>query len=213
MKKTLCALGAVSALALAATAAHAETQNFSLSGFTKVHSSAGTTVVVEVGGDYAVRAEGSAEALERLKVDVNGKTLEIGRKSKFFGGWGSNNNVTVYVSLPAIEGVGASSGSELNVTGIDASDFSASVSSGAEATLAGECGDIDASGSSGAVLDAEGLECSDVTVSVSSGAELSVFASDSVSASASSGGEVTVYGNPTQKSVNKSSGGSVKIKD
>jgi len=213
MKKTLGVIGAVSALAFVATAANAETQSFSLSGFSKVHSSAGTTVIVEVGGAYSVRAEGSATALERLKVEVDGDRLEVGRKNKFFGGWGKDGNVTVYVSLPELAGIGASSGSELTATGVDASSFSASVSSGAEATVSGECGDSDVSGSSGAVLDAEDLHCADVDVSVSSGASLKVFASNSVDASASSGGAISVYGTPETKSVSKSSGGSVRIRD
>ncbi len=207
---TLALTGAATMLALGA--AHAESNSYDLSGFTVVEASAGVDVEITVGGDYAVRAEGDADALEHLRIELDGETLEIGRENRrgFFSGM-RRGKVTVYVSTPSLNGVSVSSGADLEASGIDAGDFSASVSSGADAELSGTCGKLKADGSSGADLDAENLQCTDVAASVSSGADLIVYASQSINASASSGGDVVVFGDPQNTNVSKSSGGGVSI--
>lgn len=216
MKKVLTGVltaGAVSALAI--TAAQAETQTYDLSGFSVIDASAGVDVEVTVGGDFSVRAEGSAEDLERLRLERRGDALEIGR-SRDRGGWfqmGRRWDVTVYVTMPSMTGVDVSSGADVKASGIDAGRFSASVSSGADAELSGTCDTIEADGSSGADLDARDLRCANAVADVSSGADLIVYASESVEADASSGGDVSVYGAPKTTNIDKSSGGGVSIRN
>lgn len=212
MNKTIFT-AACAASMLAAGAAHAETRNYDFTGFTSVHASAGVDVEIKVGGDYAIRAEGDASALERLRVKLDGDTLEVGRESSGFFGGGFKGKLTVYVTTPALEGVSSSSGADLSATGIDAGDFEVSVSSGADAELSGTCGSLKADGSSGADLDAEDLKCTDAVADASSGADLTIYVSQSLTADASSGGDITVYGGPKNTDIDKSSGGDVSIRD
>lgn len=206
------AAGAASVFAV--SAAHAETRTFDLRGFTVVEASAGVDVTVAVGEDYSIRAEGESEALDRLRLELDGDALEVGRvNDRGFFSFGRKWNVSVYVTTPSLTGAEASSGADLSVTGIDASEFSASVSSGADATLSGTCGVIEASGSSGADLNARELKCSNAVADVSSGADLTLYATESVEADASSGGDITVYGGAKNTDIDKSSGGGVTIKD
>lgn len=210
--KFFIAAGAASLSALAF--AHAETQSYDFSGFTYLDTSAGVDVEVTVGGAYSIRAEGEPEALERLRIERDGDTLEIGRvRDRSFFSPGRKWRVTVYVSMPELNGVDASSGSDVTATGIDAGEFRASVSSGADADLRGRCSTIKADGSSGADLEAEGLECENAIADVSSGADLTLYASQSLEADASSGGDITVYGGPKNTNIDKSSGGDVHIRD
>ncbi len=195
--------------ALSATAAQADTQTYEFSGFSRITTSAGVEVEASVGDSYSVRAEGSKDSLDRLEIKQRGETLRIGRDGALFKmRWKSP---IVYVTLPSIEEVEASSGSELSVRGIDAGDFSASVSSGAELYLEGRCDELRASASTGAELEAENLECRDVRVSVSTGAEAEVYASESIDASASTGGDIDVSGSPQERNISKSLGGDVDI--
>lgn len=212
MNKTIFT-AACAASMLAVTAAHAEIRNYDFTGFTRVDASAGANVEITVGGDYAVRAEGDATALERLRVKLNGNKLEIGRQNSGFFSGGAKGKLTVYVTLPALEGVSSSSGADLSATGIDAGAFEVSVSSGADAALSGTCGSLKAEGSSGADLDAQDLKCTDAVAKVSSGADLTIYASQSLIADASSGGDITVYGGPKNTDIDKSSGGDVSIRD
>ncbi len=198
-------------VALASTSANAETRAFNFDGFSQVGASAGVSVEITAGADYSVRAESNKVGLDDLKITKKGDTLNIGRnKTKFFK---RRSDISVYITMPALEGVRASSGSEIEATGIDADKFSVSVSSGADVSLAGQCADISASVSSGSDLDGEDLRCHKASVTASSGADASIYASEKVTASASSGGDVDVYGGPEIREINKSSGGRVSMRN
>ena len=207
-------VGVGAASLLAVSAAQAETKTYDFSGFTGIDASVGVDVEVSVGGDYSVRAEGDAEELERLRIERRGEALKIDRNRK--GGWFQFNrrgDLTVFVTMPALEEVEVSSGAGVTAESINADRFRVSVSSGADASLSGTCDTIEADGSSGADLNAEDLRCANAIADVSSGADLTVYASDSVEADASSGGSIRVYGEPQSTDISKSSGGSVSIRN
>ncbi|MCB2098495.1 MAG: head GIN domain-containing protein [Parvularculaceae bacterium] len=207
MKRLLLATIASAALA---TPAFAETQSFDLSGFTRVSASAGTTVNVTVGGDYSVVAESSAKGLERLRVEVKGDELQIGRKHKTMS-WGRGVEVVVNVTLPALSGMDVSSGAELDATGVDAGSFDIDASSGGSLDVTGRCDALNVDVSSGGDIDARGLECRTAVADASSGGSADIYASESIIGDASSGGSIDVYGKPKNVNKDTSSGGSVSI--
>ncbi|WP_428407958.1 head GIN domain-containing protein [Hyphococcus sp.] len=214
MTRTIAIIAAAGAASVSALSlAYADTQSYDFSGFTMIDASAGVDVEVTVGGAYSVRAEGEAEALERLRIERDGDALEIGRThDRSFFSPGRKWQVTVYVTMPELNGVDVSSGADVKASGIDAGDFNASVSSGSDAVLSGRCRTITADGSSGADLDARELKCENAVADVSSGADLIVYATESLEADASSGGDITVYGSPKNTNIDKSSGGGVSIR-
>lgn len=196
--------------AVLATPAFAETKSFDLAGFTRVSASAGTTVNVTVGGDYSVVAESSGEGLDRLRVEVKGDQLEIGRRHRTMS-WGRGTRVVVNVTLPALSGLDVSSGASLEASGVDASDFEIGASSGGDLEVTGRCNALTVDVSSGGSIDARGLECRTAVADASSGGSADIFASESVTGDASSGGSIDVYGQPKKISKDTSSGGSVSI--
>lgn len=207
---TLLAVAGVGIFAGAtALAAFADEQNFSFSDFDSVEASAGVDVVLRQ-GNYSVRAEGSEKALERLKVEKRGDTLHIGRRNTSGFNWSSGGSVTVTVSAPGYTAISASSGSDVSGSGLNLTDVSVSVSSGADMELAGSCEELTVSVSSGSDFDGEDLHCQNVTASASSGADANVWAARSLVGSASSGGDIDVYGEPESITKNTSSGGSVR---
>ena len=105
----------------------------------------------------------------------------------------------------------SSSGSGLNIEA-DATRIDCDASSGANMTLKGICKNTYANASSGSNINATHLESITVKAGVSSGANIKVYATNSLDANASSGGSIHCEGNPEQKSISKSSGGSVHIK-
>ncbi len=203
--------GAAAVLAFLATPAFAETQNFNLSGFKRVAASAGTSVNVTVGADYSVTAQSTSEGLEKLRVEVKGDELQIGRKRNMRS-WGKGAEMTITVTMPALEAASVSSGADIDITGVDAGAFSLSASSGGSLDIAGRCDALSVSVSSGGDIDAEKLECRSGSATASSGGSAEIFASESVNGSASSGGSVDVYGAPKTVNKNTSSGGSVDVK-
>lgn len=135
----------------------------------------------------------------------------------------------VYLSAPTINGIKATSGSDVVTENIITADtFDASTSSGADARIQvnaetvntssssgadlrikGTANYHNASASSGSSIRAYGLESKNVTVKVSSGADIDIHATQSLNAKASSGGDIDFRGNPKKVNKKKSSGGSI----
>ncbi|WP_332702094.1 head GIN domain-containing protein [Devosia sp.] len=240
---TVLALAATMGMTMS-TAAFAQSRDFDLTGFDRVDIATGLDARVTLGDSFSVSAQSrSQDALDNLRLTVEDGVLQARFEQSFLdfiirGGLvgmllSSGNAVTVDITLPALAGVSASSGADVDLPGIradqldlDASsgaDISASdavlghvkiaSSSGADIELSGTAETVDAEASSGAGIDAEDLVASTVTVAASSGASLSVHATASLRAEASSGGDIGVSGNPATREVDESSGGDVNFDD
>ena len=211
MKTSVLLSSAVFVSAFIASPAFAETKTYALADFTRVSASAGVSVDVTAGADYAVVATSSGEGLERLDIKVVNGELKIGRKPMKGFRWKRGDEVLVKVSLPALEALDVSSGASVDAVGVDAGAFAIDVSSGASVDIVGRCDALTVDVSSGGSVDAETFECRTANASASSGGSADIFASESVNGDASSGGSIDVSGSP--KTVNKdtSSGGSVDV--
>lgn len=196
---------------LLATPAFAETKSFDIKGFTRVSASAGTSVTVDVGGDYSIVAESTAKGMERLRVELVDDELQIGRKHRTMS-WGRSDNVRVKITMPSVKGLDVSSGAALSVAGVDAAALDLDASSGGSLDVAGRCDALNADVSSGGDIDAQALLCRTANASASSGGGADIYASESVNGDASSGGDIDVYGSPKNVSKDTSSGGDVSVK-
>ena len=105
----------------------------------------------------------------------------------------------------------ASSGADIELE-LDVKELTCSSSSGSDIDLKGVCDKIDASSSSGSDINAEDLKAKHVIADSSSGSDISIHASESIKADASSGADIEYSGNPKDKDIEKSSGGSVRGK-
>lgn len=196
------------ALAMACTGtAFAEPRNHS--GFTRVDASAGTDVEVTVGQGFSVDVSGPGA--DRVITRVSGQTLVVERRRGF--SFGPGRSAQVRVTMPRVEGLSASSGSDLVATGVNGGDLTLDSSSGADLRVSGRCASFVADVSSGADIHAQELRCENGSVDASSGADARVFASGRLNVDASSGGGVVAYGNPNIGSVDLSSGGSLRRAD
>ena len=233
MKQTLaitaCAL-ALPGLALAAT------RPYEAGTFDEVSVAAGVDVDITVGPTRSVVAETRSSSFDDLRISVQGRTLRIDRTPRsWFSNWFSWNRTRyqVHVATPALRALTASSGSDVDVKGRLAGDFSVTASSGSDVEvagigggnvkvnsssgsdveLAGSCIALDAEASSGSDLDAKDLRCENVSLQVSSGSDISVAATKRVSGRASSGSDVVVHGKPALVQVEKSSGADLTVRD
>lgn len=210
-RRALCAAN-ISSLLFSASAALADEKTYDLRDFDSIAVSAGVTAEINVGPDYSVRAESTAEGLERLEIRLKGSELQIGREhDRFF--WRRHEDVTVYVTLPALNALDASSGSQARASGVNAGNFVVDASSGANVDISGRCRSLTIDVSSGADVEAADLECESATADASSGASAEIFASESVIADASSGASIRIYGGPDKVNTDTSSGGGVNLID
>jgi hypothetical protein len=204
-------------------------QNRTVGAFNAIKVSAGIDVYLEPGTQEKVEVVGDQREMEEIITETQNGTLHIYRKGKFGFNFNFHNHCAVYVTATALNGVDASSGSEIKSSGtfkgseckISASSGSeislnleydklmADSSSGSEINLKGKTGKLSVSVSSGSEIKAYELTARVVQADASSGGEACVSAVSELHANASSGGDINYKGNPQVVDVDKSSGGSV----
>jgi hypothetical protein len=238
-KVTPFALAATASLLLS-TAAFAQSKTFALEGFDRIDIATGLDAQVTLGESFSVTAQSrSLDALDHLQVELDGGTMTARFEQSFIdfiisGGlvgqlFNSGNAITLEVTVPALAGVTASSGADVELTGmtserleLDASsgaDIAArdavigeailAASSGATIEIGGTADTVQAEASSGSDIYADGLVSRNATAQASSGANIAVHATAGVRAQASSGGDVDIHGNPATRDIDESSGGDV----
>ncbi|MCF6328853.1 MAG: DUF2807 domain-containing protein [Henriciella sp.] len=223
-------LAASTAALVLAAPAMAETRNYDVSPFDGLEVSAGINVNFETGGTQSVLVENKTGDFDDIIVEVTGGKLVLKRPRKI--GWGKRPRYSVTVSAPRLNSVEASSGAEATGSGLSGEQVRIETSSGADADIteidavkvtlhsssgsdldaSGTCDSVSAHSSSGSGLDAGELVCRLGEADASSGSDLTIYASEGVDADASSGASVNVLGAPTDADIEKSSGGSVRIR-
>jgi hypothetical protein len=196
--------------------------------FTKISVSRGLNVEVKQGEKVEVSVEADNNLLSHIITKVVGQTLEISTDENIY----SAKKKIVYVTMPTIEGLETSSGSNLSTQStikgnslfISASSGSlinvsaefdsilSDASSGSTISLAGKALKLSTDSSSGSSLNANNLIANDVKSQASSGSSTSVQAQVSLTATASSGSSINYSGIAKNVVKNTSSGGSVSSK-
>lgn len=209
--KYLTNLIAAGVLIVAAPALAEESRSFELPEFDRIDVSAGVMLVATVGETQSVLVKTNHGNFKDFEIEVEDGELNISREWNRLSWHGSKSDYKVIVTVPHLNGLEASSGSHARIMKIDATRFDIDASSGAHMTIDGRCENCFVDLSSGADLDAKDLICNEANIDVSSGGHGKLTVRDAVDGDASSGGHVSVYGNPRQVSLDKSSGGRIKI--
>lgn len=197
--------------------------------FTAVKVSQGINLFLSQGDTVSIITEADENIQDLLVTEQENGVLKI----YFTEQVGKVAAKNVYVTMPEISKINASSAADVktktlissdNLT-VDASsgaDIDAEInaaklycesSSGADIDLTGNCGTADFHASSGADIDAKDLNSENASAKASSGADISIFVKTSLSADASSGGDISYYGNPEKIDINTSSGGDITKKN
>jgi hypothetical protein len=197
----------IAAASLAACSpALAESRTYNLAGFDAVKASAGVNVILKQGA-FAVRADGTDRALDRLDVSVQGGVLRITHKSDM-NMFGFGRSAVVTVTAPAYASIAASSGSDVSGADLRFDALKASSSSGADLELSGSCRSLSLSAGSGADFVARGLTCTSITAEVSGGGDADLSgACETLEASASGGADFGGAGLKCRDAVVRASGG------
>lgn len=204
-------LTAFGAAALSGGVASAQdVQQLDLTGFDRINAGGGYQLVVEVGESWSVTLDGDSDDFDEIEASVDGDELVLRQHQRMFRGRRALD-VTVRVTLPAINAVDFHRGVESEITGIAADAFSVDVSTGAEVELSGTCGTLDVDLSTGGSLQARFLECQSVDVEASTGAEGRLFAGERAEVHASMGASVRVFGSPSDREAQSSMGGEIRF--
>lgn len=188
---------------------------FQVGAFEKVALEGPHDVVVSVGGQPSVRAEGDAEALERLDIRVENGALKIGTRRESEGWFRRHRGgVTVYVTAPSLSGASIGGSGDLRIDRVEAQRFAASIAGSGDieiGALRARQADFDIAGS-GAIrasgqaeqaslsiagngdLALAGLRTRRASVSIAGSGDVALQASEAVEGSIVGSGDINVRG-------------------
>ena len=196
--------------------------------FTKIKVSTGLDLYITQGSSTEITVEADENLQDIIITEVNKGVLKVYSEKNI---WKAKSR-KVYVTLETLEGISATSGSDVYTKGtlkvndisvsstsgadirmsLDANSVTSSATSGSDIEISGTANNHDSSATSGASIDAYDLRSKNVTVRVTSGADINIYASESITAKATSGGDIDFKGNPTKVNKKESSGGDVSAK-
>lgn len=208
MRKFL--MGATAAVLATGMAAAQDSRDVDVEAFDSIDAGGGMRLVVTVGEAHSVRLTGDADDFDDVEISVRRGELNIDQDTGWFGRR-HGLDVTVEVTLPAVDELDMGRGISAEVSGVSAGELWIDVSTGARLEVAGTCADLEADLSTGAVLVASDLVCENVDIDASTGAAGRVHASDSASARASTGADLRISGSPERRDSRASLGGNVRF--
>ena len=212
----------LSAVIVAATAlaspAGAATRNFGITSFEKIRVDGPYKVVLSTGVAPFARASGSPAALDRLAIDVRGKTLVVHSSQASASGYPGANAGPVEIMLgthdlsaASLNGSGTLAidrikglafdlsvhGSGVGTVGrVRVDQLKVNLGGTASATLAGEAAKLTAVVRGMSMLDAAGLKTKDATIGAEGAATIKADIRNAVKIDASGPATVTLAGKP-----------------
>lgn len=205
-------------------------RDYKVGAFDRVSLGGSHNVIVTVGGQHSVRAEGDAEQLERLEIEVEGGELHIGSKKNNWsvGLKGNRRPLTIHVTVPALAGASIGGSGDIRVDKVEGNSFEASIGGSGDIEIAAlkvaqasfsvaGSGGIKASGSAGSSdvsiagsgdVDLSGVEAGTAKVSVVGSGDVRARATRTADISIMGSGDVTMSG-PARCTISKMGSGSV----
>ena len=188
-------------------AATANRMTYEVAEFEEISSVGPQDVVVTRGDSYAVRAEGSPEALALLEVVVDDGELTIRPRDQFRFGfdWSRVASATFYVTVPQLEEVSLAGSGDIRIDRIEGESFSGTIAGPGELAIAAlEVDEADFRiGGSG------GLLSQTASVSIGGSGNVALTVQDEAQVSIAGSGDVDISG-PGRCSVSRMGSGNVR---
>lgn len=181
--------------------------------FTKIAFRVPGKLLLRQGSPAKVEIEGKSDVIREIETEVDGSRLVIGKEGRWFDwDWDNDDKVTVYVTMPEIEGLSVSgSGDLIGQNKFTASNLDLNVSgSGSLQIEVDASGDLEADVSGSGDLEVKG-KCRrfDSDVSGSGSVELALAIAENADFGISGSGKIMASG--TSSSVKTAISGSGKL--
>jgi hypothetical protein len=210
---------ALVALTVALSPAGAAERRYSVTDFDRVQIEGSYQVTLRTRLTGSARAEGSAEALDRITIDVQGNTLRVRPNRSAWGGYPGDRIGPVTISLTtrdlraaSVTGSGGldidrakglrvdlsvSGSGRLAVASVDADNLVVGLLGGGRITLAGRAKQLKATIQGSGDLAAAGLNVDDAQITADTAGSVAFAAGRTVKLKASGPGDVEITGNGT----------------
>jgi hypothetical protein len=203
----------------AAVPAGAAERNYSITDFDRVQVDGPYRVTLTSGRSSSARAEGSAEALDHVSIDVQGGTLRVRRNRSAWGGYPGSDAGPVTVTLTtrdlrsaAVVGSGSldidrakglrvdlsmSGSGRLNVSAVEADNLVVGLLGGGRIALAGRTRQLRATVQGSGDLAASGLTADDAQIGSDTAGSVAVTVLKTAKVASTGAGDVEIVGTPT----------------
>ncbi|WP_380784704.1 head GIN domain-containing protein [Sphingomonas sp. R86521] len=98
-------------------------RSFQVTDFTGIALKGSDDIDVRVGTGFSVRAEGPTAELDKLRIDKDGSTLNVGRKNRTGLNWSGGSKVKVFVTLPRLIEANVAGSGNMTVDRVEGSKF------------------------------------------------------------------------------------------
>lgn len=204
--------------------------DYQVSGFDEVSTTGPQSVVITLGEEFSVRAEGSPQALSVLEPVVENGRLTIGPKRGVnWGNWSNLDEATFYITLPRLAGVAVAGSGDVEIDRIEADSFEGSITGSGELSIgtmtvdraefdiagagnvevAGTARDTRVSIGGSGDIDGSGLRSGVAEVSIAGAGDVSLTVENEAKISIMGSGDVDIAG-PARCSVTRFGGGEVR---
>jgi hypothetical protein len=202
------AVAALAAVAVGCTgvrgAGQATTETRQVATFSRIDVSYGIDVVVAIGPAKPIEVRAQANILPLVTTSVDGGTLRVTASRELDPLAG----VTVSMTVPALDAIALSGGSDGTVTSYAGQQLDVAMSGGGDFTASGNATGASIVASGGSEVHFGDLSIGTLDVQLSAGSTVDARVSDSVRGSASGGSHVSVTG-PAALNVQASGGATV----
>lgn len=192
----------------------ATSRSYQVGAFDKINLAGSPDVRVAVGGQPSVRAEGDADVLERLEIEVVDGELRISTRPESRSWFGSHRGATVHVTIPALQAATIAGSGDISIDRVQGQSFAASIGGSgdlevealrvASATFAvtgsggirvsGAAQRTNASLSGSGDLELGAFETADATVALIGSGGIALRATGTASVQLTGSGDVTISG-------------------
>jgi len=180
---------------------------------------AGPDNIIFTRGDFSIRAEGDAAALEQLRYKISGDEIKIGREQSRFT-VGDSDRATIYLSAPSLKSAKlAGSGNldvdamttesvklsiagsgDIRVAKIDTSALDSRIAGSGNLTLAGKADTVDISIAGSGDVSGKDLKADSASISIAGSGDVELSSDGSVNAKVMGSGDVRILGDAKCKS-------------
>ena len=187
---------------------------------------AGPDNVIFTTGDFSIRAEGDADAVEKLRYKISGDEIKIGRENSRMS-IGDNGRATIYLSAPSLKSAKlAGSGNldvdamttestklsiagsgDIRVAKIDTASLNSKIAGSGNLSLAGAAGSVDISIAGSGDVSGKDMKAESADISIAGSGDVELSSDGAVNAKVMGSGDVRIHGNAKCKSRAMGSGG------
>ncbi|SRR5581483_4641036 len=172
---------------------HVVTDSRRVSSFSAIDLRGAENVVVSVGPSTAVTITGDDNVVPLIRTDVRGGKLVIASKH----GYSTNDELTIRVATPSLEGASMSGAGTLTGVGIAARSFSLDLSGTGRIELSGTTESLDATVAGVGAVELGNLRARDAVVTLAGTGSVRVHATRRLDATVAGVGSIRYSGDPS----------------